>query len=328
MSARVAVLLCLALVFSTADGVSAQTARKAPHVGLLSVGTSSSAPLPPQWMAFVDGLRELGYVEGKNIHLERRFAGGRSELVGDLARELVKGGVDVIVGTGIREIRAAMAATKTIPTVMIVVDDPVGDGLVASLSRPGGNVTGLSFSTTGIGGKYVELLQQAVPSATKIRIVGSRVQPASLLTEAQTAAKTLGITLLPPAIVKDRDEIGALFVQAKRDGVGGLVFPSDALVVFHRNLIVELAAKHGVPAMYAHREAVDIGGLMAYGPSFPANFRRAATYVDKILKGARPANLPVEQPSTFELVLNLKTATALGLAFPPGLLARAEEVIQ
>ena len=326
MSAHVAVLLWLALVFSATDSVSAQTARKTPHVGLLSAGTAPSAPLPPQWMAFIDGLRELGYVEGTNIRLERRFAGGRSELVGDFARELVKEGVDVIVGTGLREIRAAMAATKTIPTVMIVVDDPVGDGLVAGFSRPGGNVTGLSFSATAIGGKYVELLRQAVPSATKMRFVGSRLP--SMLPEAKTAAKTLGITLLPPAIVKDRDEIGALFVQAKRDGVGGLVFPSDALVVFHRDLIVELAAKHGMPAMYAHREAVDAGGLMAYGPSFRANFRRAATYVDKILKGARPADLPVEQPSKFELVLNTRAATALGLTFPPGLLARAEEVIQ
>jgi putative ABC transport system substrate-binding protein len=283
--ARLGVIVVLALV-SCAPVASAQPARKMPRIGLLSVGTAPSAPLPPQWLAFID------------------------------------------VATGLRENRAALEATKTIPIVMLVVDDPVSDGLVASLARPGGNITGLTFGTTGIGGKYVELLRQAAPAATRMAIVGSRAQPPALLADIQAAARALNVTLVPPIVVTNAEDLAAVFRHSKRDGVGGLIFPSDALTVFHRQLIVELAAKSGVPAIYAQREHVEAGGLMAYGPSFPANFRRAATFVDKILKGARPADLPVEQPSKFELVLNMKAATALRLTFPPGLLARADEVIQ
>jgi putative ABC transport system substrate-binding protein len=324
---RIGLIVVLALV-SCGALASAQPARKMPRIGLLSVGTAPSAPLPPQWVAFIDGLRELGYIEGQNVQLERRFAGGKSERVAGYARELVESGVDVIVATGLRENRAALEATRTIPIVMLVVDDPVSDGLVASLARPGRNITGLTFGTTGIGGKYVELLHQAVPAATRMAIVASRPPRPAMLADIQAAARALNVTLVPPTVVKNAEDLAAVFRHSKRDGVGGLIFPNDALTVFHRQLIVELAAKSGVPAIYAQREHVEAGGLMAYGPSFPANFRRAATFVDKILKGARPADLPVEQPSKFELVLNTRAATALRLTFPPGLLARAEEVIQ
>jgi putative tryptophan/tyrosine transport system substrate-binding protein len=324
---RIGIIVVLALV-SCGALASAQPARKMARIGLLSVGTAPSAPLPPQWVAFIDGLRELGYIEGQNVQLERRFAGGKSERVAGYARELVESGVDVIVATGLRENRAALEATKTIPIVMLVVDDPVGDGLIASLAKPGGNITGLTFGTTGIGGKYVELLRQAAPVATRVAIVGSRPPATAVFIDMRAAARALNVTLLTPIIVKNADDLASVFRTFKRDGVGGVIFPSDALSVLHRQRIVELAAKNAVPAIYAQREHVEAGGLMAYGPSFPANFRRAATFVDKILKGARPADLPVEQPTKFELVLNMRAATALNLMFPPGLLARADEVIQ
>ena len=325
---RVALLLLIVLVSSMPVAAAAQTTRKTARVGMLSVGTSPSAPLPPQWMAFIDALRQLGYVEGQNLVLERRFAGGRSERVGDFARELAQAGVDVIVATGLRENQAAVAATKTIPIVMLVVDDPVGDGLVASLSRPGRNVTGLTFSTTGIGGKYVQLLRDAAPALTRMTIVASRPQTPALLGEIRAAAHALNVAVAPPVIVHSAGEFRAFFARIERDKVGGLIFPNDALAVLNRKLIAELAAKSGVPAIYAHREHVEAGGLMAYGPSFVGNFRRGATFVDKILKGANPAELPVEQPSTFELLLNVRAAVALGLTFPQALVARADEVIR
>ncbi len=306
----------------------AQSSPKMPRVGLLSVGSDPSRPLPPQWLAFLDGLRALGYVEGQNIVIERRFAAGKSERVGGMANELVQLGVDVIVATGLRENRAARQATRTIPIVMVVVDDPVEAGFVESLARPGGNVTGLAFSATGIGEKYVELLGQAVPSVKRMAVVGSRPVPPGLLKEMQGAARTLHIALPSPIMVRGAEEFESVFTRARADRIGGLIFPSDALAVLHRQQVVELAAKHRLPALYSHRELVEAGGLMAYGPSFVERFRRAATFVDKIVKGAKPNDLPVEQPTKFELVLNLKTAKTLGLTFPPALLTRADEVLQ
>ena len=270
----------------------------------------------------------MGYVEGRNIVIERRFAAGRSELLPRFASELVKSRVDVIVGTGLREIRAAREATSTIPIVMIVVDDPVGAGLVQSLARPGTNVTGLTFSAAGVGGKYVELLKQAAPGAARMAIIASRPQPPELLREMQDAARILGVTLAVPALVRGRDDFEPIIVATKRDGVGGLIFPNDGLAVLHRDLTVDLTIKHRLPAIYAQREHADAGGLMTYGPSFTERFRRAAVFVDKILRGAKPAELPVEQPTSFELVLNMKTAKAVGLTFPPALLARADRVIE
>ncbi len=273
-----------------------QVAGKVPRIGLLSVGSDPSRPLSPQWLAFLDGLRALGYVEGQNIVIERRFAAGQSDRVAGMAHELVQLGVDVIVPTGLRENRGAGQATWTIPIVMVVVDDPVEAGFVESLARPGRNVTGLAFSATGIGEKYVELLGKAVPSAKRMAVVASRFE--------------------------------SVFTNARADRIGGLIFPSDALAVLHSQRVVELAAKYRFPAFYSHREFVEAGGLMAYGPSFVERFRRAATFVDKIVKGAKPADLPVEQPTKFELVINLKTAKALGLTIPPSLLARADQVIE
>jgi putative ABC transport system substrate-binding protein len=303
-------------------------AGKVPRIGLLSVGSDPSRPLSPQWLAFLDGLRALGYVEGQNVVIERRFAAGGSERVAGMAHELVQLGVDVIVATGLRENRAAGQATRTIPIVMVVVDDPVEAGFVESLARPGRNVTGLAFSATGIGEKYVELLGKAVPSAKRMAVVASRTVPAGLLKEMQGAARTMHIALLSPIMVRGAEEFESVFTNARADRIGGLIFPSDALAVLHSQRVVELAAKYRVPAFYSHREFVEAGGLMAYGPSFVERFRRAATFVDKILKGAKPADLPVEQPTKFELVINLKTAKALGLTIPPALLLRADQVIE
>jgi putative ABC transport system substrate-binding protein len=306
----------------------AQPAGKMFRIGLLSVGSDPSRPLSPQWLAFLDGLRALGYVERQSIVIERRFAAGKSERVAGMANELVQLGVDVIVVTGLRETQAARQATRTTPIVMVVVDDPVDAGFVDSLARPGGNVTGLSFSASGIGEKYIQLLGQAVPSAKRMAVVASRPQPPGLLKEMHGAARTMHIALASPIVVRRAEEFESAFTNARADRLGGLIFPSDALAVLHRQQVVELAAKYRLPALYTHREFVEAGGLMTYGPSFVERFRRAATFVDKILKGAKPTDLPIEQPTTFELVINLKTAKALGLTIPPSLLARADQVIE
>ena len=326
--------IALALVFIVSAVVlmplaaSAQQTPKMPRIGLLSVGSDPSRPLSPQWLAFLDGLRALGYVERQNIVIERRFAAGKSERVAGMASELVQLGVDIIVATGLRENQAARQATRTIPVVMVVVDDPVEAGFVESLARPGGNVTGLAFSTTGIGEKYVELLGQAVLSVKRMAVVASRPMPPGLLKEMQGAARTMHIALSSPIMVRGADEFESVFTNMRADRIGGVIFPSDALAVLHRQKVVELAAKHRLPALYSHREFVEAGGLMAYGPSFVERFRRAATFVDRIIKGAKPADLPVEQPTKFQLVLNVKTAKTLGLTFPPALLTRADEVLQ
>jgi putative ABC transport system substrate-binding protein len=325
---RIALALTLVVTVLVAMPLAApvQQAPKMPRIGLLSAGTDPSRPLPPQWLAFLDGLRVLGYVDGQNIVIERRFAAGRSERLTGMATELVQLGVNVIVATGLRENQAARQATTTTPIVMVVVDDPVEAGFVKSLGRPGGNVTGLSFTATGE--KYVELLGQAVPSARRMAIVASRPQPSGLLKEIHGAARTMNIALPSPILVRGLEELEAALAKARADGIGGLIFPSDALAVLHRQRVVDLAAKYRLPTIYSQREFVEAGGLMAYGASFVERFRRAATFVDKILKGAKPADLPVEQPTTFELILNLKTAKSLGLTFPPALLTRADEVLQ
>jgi len=328
------VRIALALVFIVSAVVlmplaaSAQQTPKMPRIGLLSVGSDPSRPLSPQWLAFLDGLRALGYVERQNIVIERRFAAGKSERVAGMASELVQLGVDIIVATGLRENQAARQATRTIPIVMVVVDDPVEAGFVESLARPGGNVTGLAFSTTGIGEKYVELLGQAVLSVKRMAVVASRPMPPGLLKEMQGAARTMHIALSSPIMVRGADEFESVFTNMRADRIGGVIFPSDALAVLHRQKVVELAAKHRLPALYSHREFVEAGGLMAYGPSFVERFRRAATFVDRIIKGAKPADLPVEQPREFELVINLGTARALGLTIPESVLLRATELIQ
>ena len=323
---HVAALLGLFACLALAPEAAGQP--RMPRIGVLSVGTNSEGPPPPRWVVFFESLRRLGYVEGQSLAVDRRFAGGRSERVPDFAVELVQKNVDVIVVTGMREVQAAHRATTTIPIVTIVAPDLVATGLIASLARPGGNITGLTYGTAGIGEKYVELLHQAVPKATRVAVLASRAPDQTVQTNVRDAARALSVELLPIVLVKGPEEFETFFAQARRDGVGGLIVTNDGVTNLHRRQVVELAAKYRLPAIYTAREFVDQGGLLAYGPSVLDLYRRAPMVVDKILKGARPAEIPVEQPTKFDLLVNLKTARSLGLALPQSLLARADEVIQ
>jgi putative ABC transport system substrate-binding protein len=320
-------LLVLVLLWPLSP-VPPEASAKTPRIGLLSIGTDPGRPLPPQWLAFLDGMRQHGYVDGQTIAIERRFLNGKAEQAAEAAAELAGLKVDLIVVTGTREVQAAHRATTTIPIVTIVAPDLVAAGLVGGLARPGGNITGLSFSAAGVGEKYVELLREAVPSLKRVIVLGSRPPDETVQKNMRDAARVLNVEILPPRLVKGPQDFESFFAQAKRDGAGGLIAPSDGVSNLHRPRVVELAAKYRLPTIYTTREFVDLGGLMAYGPSFVDLFRRAPVFIDKILKGARPAELPIEQPTKFELLVNLKTARTLGLSLPPTLVARADEVIQ
>ncbi len=310
----------------------AQQAKKVPRIGVLLTG-SPEAPLTREvYGAFRQVLRELGYVEGQNIVIEGRSAQGKVGRFRDLVAELVRLKVDLIFAGNTPAARAAKEATNTIPIVVAVMADPVGDGLVASLARPGGNITGLTFLAPELVPKRLEMLKEAVPGASRMAVlwhpgVYGESTMRDMLREAEGAAKTLGVQLqlLEARGPNDFDKAFSAMGRGRADAL--LVFPSPMFYGEHRR-IVDLAAKHQVPAIFPFREAVEAGGLMAYGASIPDLFRRAATYVDKILKGRKPADLPVEQPTRFELVINLKTAKALGLTFPQSILIRADQVIQ
>ena len=302
------VWLACALLSWAASLADAQPSARGSRIGLLSVGTDPSRPLPPQWLAFFEGMRALGWVEGQNVTVERRFAAGKSELVPGFAAELARLGVDVIVATGLRENQAVHRVTTTIPVVMVVVDDPVESGFVQSLARPGGNFTGVTFSTSGVAEKYVELLKEAVPSLARVEIMASRPQRPAVIEDMERAARTLGLILAPLTVARDLSELESAIARIARERNRGLVFPNDGFVVLQRQAVVTLVAKYRLPAIYASREQVEVGGLMAYGPSFVDRFRQAASFVHRILKGAKPADLPVEQPVRFELTVNLKTA--------------------
>ena len=278
--------------------------------------------------AFRQGLRELGYVEGQTIALEVRYAEGRTERIPELVAEFVGLKMDVLVAGGSPAALAAKKATRTIPIVMVSAA-PVGLGLVASLARPGGNVTGLSYFNEAIIAKRLELLKELVPELARVAVLRNPIVAvhATFWRETEAAARMLGVAL-QPLDVRGPEDFEAAFTAATRGNAQALIAFDDGLTLAHRSRIVALAASSRLPVMYGLREFPDEGGLMSYGPSFVVIFRRAATYVDKILKGAKPADLPVEQPTKFELVINLKTAKALGLTVPPTLLARADEVIE
>ncbi|MFL6828142.1 MAG: ABC transporter substrate-binding protein [Bradyrhizobium sp.] len=278
--------------------------------------------------AFRQRLRELGYVEGQTIVLEVRYAEGRSELIPELVAELVRLKMDVLVaGTTVTAL-AAKKATGTIP-IIIVASDPVGLGLVASLARPGGNVTGLSYFNEALIAKRLQLLGELVPGLVRVAVLRNPTVPmhAMFWQDIDVAARKLGLALLP-LDVRGPEDFEAAFAAATRGNAQGLIAFDDALTIAYRPRIVALAATGHLPAMYGLREFPDEGGLISYGPSFADLFRRAATYVDKILKGAKPSDLPVERPTKFELVINRKTANALGLAVSGMLLAQADEVIE
>jgi putative tryptophan/tyrosine transport system substrate-binding protein len=304
----------------------AQQPTKMHRIGLLHGGS----PPPQNLEAFRQGLRDLGYVEGQNLVIELRAAEGSAERLRDWAAELVQLQVDVIVGVGTAAIRAAQHATHTIPIVMAGTADPVGQGLVASLARPGGNITGLSLLMAELPGKGLELLKETVPQSARVAVLANPADPTSeaRMNNLRMAAQALGLHLRVLE-VRSADELDTAFAAMTREGADALIVLSDvALMNPLRGRIAALAAQSRLPAMYDWRMYVDAGSLMSYGPSLPDLYRRAATYVDKILKGAKPADLPVEQATKFELVLNLKTAQALGITLPPSLLVLADEVIQ
>jgi ABC-type uncharacterized transport system substrate-binding protein len=324
--ATATVLLLLAASLGTAG---AQPPEKVPRVGYLNPGFSSDPVRQRRLEALRQGLRELGYVEGQNIALEPRWAEGKYDRYAVLAADLVRSKVDVIVAWSGQATKAAQEATRTIPIVMSLVNDPVGSGLVASLARPGGNVTGTTVMAPDVVGKRLELLKEVVPKVSRVAVLQHPDNPASapMLREVEARARALGVRLQILG-VRNPAEIDSAFAAMTRERAGALMSLSDAIFDTQQRQILELAAKRRLPAIFGNRQYAEAGGLAAYGADFLDLERRAATYVDKILKGAKPADLPVEQPTKFELVLNLRTAKALGLTFPSSMLVRADFVIE
>ncbi len=305
----------------------AQQPRTVPRIGFLSSVSANS--VRPRLEAFKQGLRELGWVEGQSITIDLRLAEGRNDRLPGLAEELVRLKVDVIVTHGVVATLAARRATSAIPIVFGSADDAVAAGLVTSLARPGGNVTGLTVISPELSGKRLELLREVIPRLKRLAVLRNPTNPVSLpeLKETQVAAQSLGL-LIQSLEVTDPGGFAGAFSAMTREQAGALIVLSDAMFTGRHAQIVDHAAQSRLPAIYWTREFVDAGGLMSYGPNYADLYRRAATYVDKILKGAKPADLPVEQPTKFELVINLKAARALGLKIPQSILIRADQAIQ
>jgi ABC-type uncharacterized transport system substrate-binding protein len=327
MRQRISIWLLITALLITVSFADAQQPKKVPRIGFLTAASASSQTVRLE--AFRRGLMDFGYFERKNISIDYRFAEGNLDRVPSLAAELVQLNVNIIVTGGGTSTRAAKEATLTIPIVMGFDNDPVGNGFVASLARPGGNVTGLSTLAPEISGKQLELLKEIVPKLSRVGVLGSSIAPGNpqALKEIKLAAGAFGVKL-QYLEVRDSNDIETAFraaSKARADAV--LVLPSP-ITLSQRKQIADLAAKSRFPAMYWATEFVDVGGLMSYSVSFTDLFQRAATYVDKILKGSKPADLPVEQPTKFELVINLKTAKQIGLTIPPNVLARADRVIR
>jgi putative ABC transport system substrate-binding protein len=315
------------IILAAAFTADAQQPTKVPRIGYLT-GTSLSAN-SARTEAFRQGLRELGYVEGKKILIEWRSAEGKADRLPTLAAELVRLKVDIIITGGPTSNRAAKEVTITIPIVMAFDNDPVGNGFVASLARPGGNITGLSTLAPEISGKQLELLKEIVPRLSRVAILGVSTNPGDTqsLRETELAAGALGVKL-QYVDVRDRKDIETAFRVASKGRADAVLVLAGSIFNSHRTQVVELALKSRLPAVYPYPEFVEDGGLMTYSVSITDLFRRAATYVDKILKGTKPADLPVEQPTKFELIINLKAAKQLGLTIPPSVLARADKVIK
>jgi putative tryptophan/tyrosine transport system substrate-binding protein len=322
-----AALVGLGAAILSAPVVAAQSPVKAARIGVLANGTAPTEAYRHE--AFRQGLNELGYVEGRNIVIEYRYAEGKSERFPALAAELVRLDVDVILTSGDHGIRAAKQASQTIPIVVAIVADLVGPGYVASLARPGGNITGLTTLSPELSAKRLELLKTAFPKVSRVAILWNPTNAANVAVfkETEVAARALRIQLLP-VDVRRADDFESAFLAALRARADALVAVGDALLLTHRARIVDFAAKSTLPAMYGNQDFMDAGGLMFYGANVADMYRRAATYVDKILKGAKPGDLPIEQPTRMEFVINLKTAKALGLTIPPSLLSRADRVIE
>ncbi len=319
----------LAVLSAPLFAASAQEYRpgKVPRIGLLN--DQSVALAKTQLEPFYKGLRDLGWVEGQNFTFERRYGNGKNEALPDLAADLVRLRVNVIVTIGTPATRAAKNATETIPIVFARVGDPVGFGFVQSLARPGGNLTGVSILTVELGVKRLELLREAIHGVTRVGVLWDPSFPpaAPELREIEGAARSLGIEIQPSAVQRPEEFEGALLAM-KRQRAGAVYVMGGIVFSEHPKRLADLAAKIRLPLMAWRRELVEAGCLLSYGPNNPEMYRRAASYVDKVLKGAKPADLPVEQPTQLELVINLKTAKALGLTIPRSLLLRADQIIE
>jgi len=320
-------ILVVAVLLAVGVIADAQQPKKLPRIGFLSAASSSA--ISARVEAFRQGLRELGYVEGKNIFIEWRFAEGKSDRLASLAAELVRLKVDVIVAEAPTSTRSAKQATVTIPIVMMFDDDPVGSGFVASLARPGGNITGLSTLSPEISGKQLEILKEIVPKLSRVGVLGDVTRPGipQELREINVAADAFRVQVQYLEVRGSKD-IKIAFRAAIKERVDAVLVLGSPVLTSERKQVVELAVKSRLPAIYAREEPVEDGGLMSYGVSIADLSRRTATYVDEILKGAKPADLAVEQPKNFELIINLKAAKQIGLTIPPNVLARADRVIR
>jgi putative tryptophan/tyrosine transport system substrate-binding protein len=320
-------ILAAMLAFLLGVAGEAQQPTKNPRIGYLSGSSPSTSPARRE--AFRQGLRELGYVEGKNIVIEQRYADGKFDRLPALAAELVRLKVDIIVTAGPQATRPAKQATSTIPIVMAQDPDPVGNGFVASLARPGGNITGLATFAPELSGKQLELLKETVPKLSRVAVFGTSINPgnAQNLREVELAAKAFGVKLQYLDVLSPKDFETAFRAASKGLADAVLMLPGSVLGL-QRAQLAELAVKSRLPAIYPQAEFTEAGGLMYYGTNTPDLFRRAATFVDKILKGAKPADLPIEQPTKFEFIINLKTAKQIGLTIPSNVLVRADKVIK
>jgi putative ABC transport system substrate-binding protein len=326
MNAKMFLWLTATFFLTTVSLAEGQQTGKVPRIAFL-LGSSPGADSRVE--GFRQGLRELGYIEGKSIAIEWRYAEGKEDRLPKLAAELVQLNVEIIVTDGTNVTRAAKNATKTVPIVMASDADPIGNGFIASLARPGGNVTGLVNLIAGLSGKRLELLKEAIPGISRVGVIWNPENPSSVsgFKETQEAAQALAVQL-QSLEVRGPDEFEGAFQAATKRQARALSVVSDSLMFNNRRRLLELAAKHRLPTMHTQSLWVEAGALMSYGTYFPDLWRRAATYVDKILRGAKPAELPVEQPTKFELVINLKTAKQIGLTIPPNVLARADKVIK
>jgi putative ABC transport system substrate-binding protein len=326
---RLRPLIAILLVvghFTAPLAAQAQQAGKVYRVGHLSGGSEAKLYLD----AFREGMRALGYVEGQHWVLDARYAEGKVERLASLAQELIYRKPDVLLVSTTPGIVTAKAATSTIPIVMVLVADPVGTGIVPSLARPGGNITGMTTIVAELWGKRLEILKEIVPTASRIAVLVNPDNPAALpqMRSAEATAHRLGVELRPVLEVRSPGDLERAFGAAARARAHGALRMIDPLISILRKETASLAAKHRLPVIYPTRQDVEAGGLVAYGTNFPEQYRQAATFVDKLLRGAKPADLPVEQPTKFELVINVKTAKALGLTIPPSVLVRADQVIE
>jgi putative tryptophan/tyrosine transport system substrate-binding protein len=328
MKAKILVYTLAVFILTAIHVVEAQQSAKVPRIGFLSAVSSASIPRN-RIEAFRQGLRDLGYVEGKNIVIEYRYADGNQDRLKEIVAELLRLKVEVIVTGGPTATRPAKEATSTTPIVMGFDSDPVGSGFVASLARPGKNITGLSTLHPEISGKQLELLKEIVPRLSRVGVLGNWTQPGNkqALTELKAAGQVLGLQLQYLEIQTGKD-IDIVFREATKGRAEAILVLVSPVIIYQQAHFIDVATKNRLPAMYSQPEFVDAGGLFSYTASFSDLFRRAATYVDKILKGAKPAELRIEQPIKFEFIINLKAAKQIGLTVPPNVLARADKVLK